>query len=148
MKIQRKIKNMLKGKKIGLWGKEYFLNPRDAKLTWEEKKALLHLFEYMVEKAIPETNISSGIQFDEDTPGDVEYFCLGYRIGEEIDDWKNIYIFNYYSGSSDKLYVEDLVKKHGSHWGAFKAGLRGWYDYMLLTGLTDRVPTNYKSVAV
>ena len=148
MKIQRKIKEMLKEKGIGLWGKEYFLNPRDAKLTWEEKKALLHLFEYMVEKAIPETNISSGIQFDEDTPGDVEYFCLGYRIGEEIDDWKNIYVFNYYTGTHDKFYVENLSKRYGSHWGSFKAGLRGWYDYMLLAGLVNRKPTNYKSVAI
>ena len=148
MKIQRKIKNMLKGKKIGLWGKEYFLNPRDAKLTWEEKHALLHLFEYIIENAVSETNISSGIQFDEDTPGEVEYFCLGYRTGEGVEDWKKLYIFDYYNNTSDKHYIEDLVYKYGTHWGSFKAGLRGWYDYMLISGLATRKPTSYKSVAV
>lgn len=149
MKIQRKIKEMLKSKKIGLWGKEYFLNPRDAHLSWEERKALLHVFEYIVGEAIPETNISSGIQFDEDTPGEVEYFCLGYRTGEGFDDWHKLYVFDYYrDGVSDKHYVEDLSKIYGSHWGSFKAGLRGWYDYMLTNGLVTRKPTNYKSVAV
>ena len=152
MKIQRKITDLLKTKNMGLWNSCYFLNLKDAKLTWEEKKALLHLFEYIVGKADPETNISSGIQFDEDTPGEVEYFCLNFRPqGHDPDNWsdfKTLYVFNYYTGSFDKYYVEGLVKKHGAHWGSFKAGLRGWYDYMLSSGLATRVPTNYKSVAV
>ena len=152
MKIQRKIKELLKGKNIGLWNSCYFLNLRDAKLTWEEKYALLHLFEYIVEKASPQTNIFSGIQFDMDTPGEVEYFGLNFRPinynPDNWDDWNTVYVFNYYTGTHDKFYVEDLVKKHGSHWGSFKAGLRAWYDHMLLTGLVSRKPTSYKSVAV
>ena len=152
MKIQRKIMELLKTKDMGLWNPCYFLNLRDAKLTWEERKALLHLFEYIVEKASPQTNIFSGVQFDLDTPGEVEYFMLSFRPeGYNPDDWddyEDIFVFNYYTGTHDKLYIEELSKKYGAHWGSFKAGLRGWYDYMLVTGLATRVPTNYKSVAV
>ena len=140
--------NLLKSKDMGLWNPCYFFNLRDAKLTWEEKYALLHLFEYMVEKAVPRSNIWSGIQFDEDTPGEVEYFSLGYNTGEGFEDWAKLYVFNYYTGVHDKFYMKDLSKRYGSHWGSFKAGLRGWYDYMLLSGLVTRRPTNYKSVAV
>ena len=148
MKLKRKIMELLKSKDMGLWNPCYFFNMRDARLTWEEKYALLYLFEYMVDKAIPRSNIWSGVQFDEDTPGEVEYFSLGYNTGDGTEDWDKIYVFNYYTGTHDKLYVEELSKKHGAHWGSFKAGLRGWYDYMLLAGLADRQPTSYKSVAV
>ena len=141
---------MLKNKDMGLWNPCYFFNFRDARLTWEEKKALLHVFEYIVEKASPLANVSSGIQFDEDTPGEVEYFCLNYGVREECGyDSDTIYVFDCYrDDTSDKYYVEELSNKYGSHWGSFKAGLRGWYDYMLVTGLATRKPTNYKSVAV
>lgn len=152
MKIQRKIKELLKTKNMELWNPCYFLNLRDARLTWEERKALLYLFEQIVEEAAPQTDICSGIQFDLDTPGEVEYFCLNFRPEDfnedDWDDWGTMYIFNYYNVSNGKHYVEELSKKHGAHWGSFKAGLRGWYDYMLLAGLADRQPTSYKSVAV
>lgn len=147
MKIQRKIKEMLKGKGMVLWNPCYFLNLRDAKLTWEERKALLYLFEHICLDATPKTEIFSGIEFDEDTPGEVEYFCLYYE-ADDYEDYRQLYVFNYYTGTHDKYYVEDLVKKYGSHWGSFKAGLRAWYDHMLLKGEADRKPTNYKSVAV
>lgn len=152
MKIQRKIKSLLKSKDMGLWNPCYFMNLKDAKLTWEEKKALLHLFEYIVSEADPQTNISSGVQFDEDTPGEVEYFCLYFSpLGYDPDNWsdfRTIYVFNYYTGTHDKYYIEDLSKRYGAHWGSFKAGLRAWYDHMLLKGEADRKPTSYKSVAV
>ena len=152
MKIKRKIMELLKTKDMGLWNPCYFLNLRDARLTWEERKALLYIFKYIVEKAAPQTNICSGVQFDLDIPGEVEYFSLGFRPeGYNPDDWddyEDLYIFNYYTVSNEKYYVEDLAKKHGSHWGSFKAGLRAWYDYMLLAGLAERKPTNYKPVAM
>jgi hypothetical protein len=153
MKIQRKIKELLKEKNIGLWNPCYFLNLKDAKLTWEEKKALLHIFEIIAANASPSTNICSGIQFDLDTPGEVEYFSLGFRPeGYNPDDWndyEDLYIFNYYlDDRSDKYYIEDLSKRYGAHWGSFKAGLRGWYDHLLKIGRETRIPTSYKSVAV
>lgn len=147
MKIQRKVNNLLKSKDIGLWNPCYFMNSKDAKLTWEEKKALLHIFEIIVEKASPLANISSGIQFDEDIPGEVGYFCLNYGVRTDIGyDSDFIYIFNYYGGYTDEYYVENLSKRYGAHWGSFKAGLRSWYDYLLNTGKETRKPTNYKSV--
>lgn len=152
MKIQRKIKEMLKEKNIGLWNPCYFLNLRDAKLTWEERKALLYIFKQIVEVAAPQTNICSGVQFDLDIPGEVEYFCLNFRPEDfnedDWDDWGTTYVFNYYTASNGKHYVEDLSKRYGAHWGSFKAGLRGWYDYMLLAGIVNRQPTNYKPVAI
>lgn len=152
MKIKRKIMDLLKTKDMGLWNPCYFMNLRDACLIWEERKALLYLFEQIVSEADPGTNINSGVQFDLDTPGEVEYFALNYRPQghneDDWDDWGTIYIFNYYTCTNAKHYVEELSKKHGAHWGSFKAGLRGWYDYILLAGLTERKPTNYKPVAV
>lgn len=151
MKVQRKIKELLKTKDIGLWNPCYFLNLRDAKLTWEERKALLHIFKSIVEDASPLTNITSGIQFDQET-GEVEYFTLNFRPkGYNPDDWNSwnsIDVFNYYEGDTDKYYIEDLSKRYGTHWGSFKAGLRGWYDHLLKIGRETRIPTNYKSVAI
>ncbi len=152
MKIQRKIMELLKTKNLELWNPCYFLNLRDAKLTWEERKALLYIFKEIVEEAAPQTDINSGVQFDLDIPGEVEYFSLNYRPvdynEDDWDDWGTIYIFNYYNASNGKHYVEDLSKRYGAHWGSFKAGLRAWYDHMLLTGLATRIPTSYKSVAI
>lgn len=153
MKIKRRIMEMLKTKDMGLWNPCYFLNLRDARLTWEERKALLYLFEQIVEEAASQTNVCSGVQFDLDTPGEVEYFTLSFRPeGYNPDDWDDytdIYVFNYYrDDTSDKFYIEELSKKHGAHWGSFKAGLRGWYDHLLKIGRETRKPTSYKSVAI
>lgn len=151
MKIQRKIKELLKEKNIGLWNPCYFFNLKDSHLTWEERKALLHIFKSIVEDASPLTNITSGIQFDQET-GEVEYFTLNFRPkGYNPDDWNSwnsIDVFNYYEGDTDKFYVEELSKKYGANWGSFKAGLRGWYDHLLKIGRETRIPTSYKSVAV
>lgn len=145
----------------------YLTNIKDAKFTWEEKKALLHFLKQSSEMKkedmaqfelsqnecdvfkLSQTPISQ-TKYNEEW--DVERFTLAIPRIKKVEEEDGFY----YTTSTDNtvdIYDEDydrnlydhLIKNFGPHWAAVKAGLRGWYYQLKDEGVEgfDRNPTNF-----
>ena len=148
MKIRKLLNNKKYEKLIKMWrDPQYFLNWKDAKFSWEERRSLEYILDFL--SALELKNLGTYIKFyDEDfindeDPVDVEVFAI-YRT-DPNGIICQLSIFDSWERGNDIKHFLSLYKNHGTHWAAVKAGLRGIYDDNHISGKVgfERKPTNW-----